>query len=405
MRLLVSFFIFAITSIALADFSNSAVSLEGFYEITGTTKNYSIKDKDGFVDFSLVIPAMTTEEIINFDMGKIMSPLSDDISVASKKFQVPSNLSLPEQTESYFLSFTLQKLQYRAYLQQPGNYTMYALQGKFPIKEAINGFQNGKSIFEMVNLFTFLSGGAKAIEVKGPVKDVTLAVDAIKFDQQVAVTAPSYSQDKGMLAISLFKQGDEFYPVDLKQVLTKQTSKLVHRSGAQQYVLSLLMNNSQQAMVDYFDGNIGRSIVDSAKANVDLSQLSYTLLPIKWGAAAPEFLPVIGAPQFNKAQASVTVAALPSKIATSVPYATALVLSEVQTGGSDSFPIDVKRTLWLTTAMGWQKEFKIPTEVMAMIKKNHYSWDVLFLATPQVENDTQIVWDKVTHVTRNLTKF
>lgn len=404
MKSLIFLCILSVSLFSLAQWEDQAISMDGFYEVSGTTTNYVIKNSDGFVDFSLVIPAMTSEELINFDMAKIMSPVSDQVSVLSKTFEVPSNLSLPQQTESYFLSFTLEKLTYRAYLSQPGKYNMYALTGKFPIKDAVNGFQDGKSIFEMVNLFNFSSGGTKAIDVKGPMKNVDLAVDAIKFDKQLSIKAPNYAKDKAMLAISLFKQKDEFYPADLKQVLPTKTAKLVVKSNSSPYILSLLMNNSQQSYTQYFDGNFVRSLREAARAGVDLGQLSYALLPVSGDVTSPDFLPLVSAPQFNKAQAKLTVA-VPNASSVALAYATVITLSEVQAGGSESFPMDVKRVLWSTTAMGWQKELKLSTDVMNLIKKKKYVWDVLFLATPKAENDNAVNWDKVTHVTRNSVQF
>lgn len=402
MKTLINLSVLVLALSAFARVDSNAISLDGFYEISGTTSNYKIKNSDGWVDFSLVIPAMNAEELMNFDMAKIMSPVSDTISVLGKSFQVPSNLSLPKQTESYFLSFTLEKLKYRSYLQEVGNYNMYALQGQFPLKDAVSGFQNGKSIFEMVNLFKFYSGGAKSVEVKDAVKDVDLAIDAFKFDQQISVTAPQYKADKVMLALSLFKENNEFYPSDMKQVLSTKSAKLAARAGSENYVLSILMNNSQQRMSDHFDGDFARSISESARAGVDLNQMSYALSPAS--QQNPQFLNPIPAPQFNKAT-SMVKGVPPTAISGVVPYATVLMLTEVQTGGSESVPVDVKRVLWMTTAIGWVADITVPSEVLALIQSEKYAWELLYLGAAQGEAQPNLDWTPVTHVTRNTLKF
>ncbi len=83
--------------------SQPAQALDGYLEIKGTTENYVIKNNDGLVDFSLIIPGMDYEQMINFDLGKVISPANDILKVASYTVELPSNLSLPQQTEKYFI--------------------------------------------------------------------------------------------------------------------------------------------------------------------------------------------------------------------------------------------------------------------------------------------------------------
>ena len=148
MKLLTHTLILLFSSLAFAS-KTSPAALSGFTEIAGTTTNYSnIKDKDGVVDFSLVIPAMTVDELMNFELSRIVSPENDTLNILSKELQVPSNLSLPRQVESYFLSFTLDKPEFRSYVREMGQYNLYALQGTFPLKKVIDGIQAGQSLFE-----------------------------------------------------------------------------------------------------------------------------------------------------------------------------------------------------------------------------------------------------------------
>ena len=56
--------------------------------------------------------------------------------------------------------------------------------------------------------------------------------------------------------------------------------------------------------------------------------------------------------------------------------------------------------------MGWQQTFQIPLAAQSLILAGkEYSWDVIYLGAPQAGSDSQIDWNKVSHVTRNVLKF
>lgn len=403
MKLLSHVLIVLFSSLASANVSTLA-TMSGFTEIAGTTTDYKIKEKDGFVDFSLVIPAMTIDELMNFDLGRIISPENDTLNILSKSFEVPSNLSLPKQTESYFLSFTLDKPDFRAYVKDMGHYNLYAVHGTFPIKKVVDGAQGGMSIFEMVNLFTFQGGGSELIEVKGPTKDVKIGIKEWSFTTSTTVTAPSVASGKEVLAFSLFKDADEFYPTDIKRVLSGKTEKLTTRSGVDSYVLSVLLNNTQSILIDNLTANGGNIFgaifgTEANRATFDLGQISYSIQKVGATPMTATFLPQVPAPKF----ANDTLTAVPPQTIAGVsPYATLVVLSEVTTAGSASLPLDFKNVLWSAPLANWQASAAVPTSATALMQKGKkYSMEVIYLGTAAPASDATIDWTKVTHVTRS----
>ncbi len=50
------------------------------HEVRGNTQGLPIQDKDGFVDFGLVMPAFSKIDMLSFDIDKVISPQSDRIS-------------------------------------------------------------------------------------------------------------------------------------------------------------------------------------------------------------------------------------------------------------------------------------------------------------------------------------
>lgn len=382
-------------------------ALTGYNEIKGTTSTIAVKNNDGLVDFGLIIPGMDFEQIINFDLGKVISPVNDQIKVAGRVIDLPSNLSLPQQTEKYFISINLSKPEFRAFVEDDGVYNMYALYGKFPLKEMVKGFQDGKSIFELVEFFEFISGGTKTVPVKGDVSGLTVPIDTWSFSDSYTVKAPTYANDKVVISFALLKEKNLFFPTDMKKVVSGKTQNLAKKPASEYWNLALLMNAAKRSFSETFDGDLLSGVFGSYsvdRATSPLAQVSYTMTKAS-ATTSPAFLPMVNAPTFDSTKLAVKATA-PKTISGVVAYATTLTLSEVSTGGSPNFPIDFKKTLWTTEEMGWSQNFQIPSEVKKLIQSGkEYSWDIAYLGTGKAETDTQIDWEKVSHVTRNSLKF
>lgn len=404
MKLILNTLFVLCTSIA---FATSTSTIANFNEIAGTTDGYNIKNKDGFVDFSLVIPAVTLEELMIFDLARIISPENDVLNILSREIVIPSNLSFPKQVESYFLSFTLDKLDYRTYLQDLGQYTMYGLHGTFPIKKVVDAAQAGQSIFEMVNLFTFKGGGAEPVDVKGPTKDIKVAINQWTLDTTNTITVPILEKNKEVLTFSLFKSGNELYPADIKRVLSGKTQQLTNRNQFENYVLAVLVNTKQNSFIDAFhanNGNITAAIFgsDVSRATFDLNQISYNFQKVDGATPlAATFLPQVSPPAFDKQQNLLSFTP-PQTIVGVSPYSMIVTLSEITPAGSENLPLDVKNNLWYSEYSSWQQSAAIPTEVTQTLQTGKtYAWDVLFLGTPQTSADSKVDWSKVSHITRS----
>lgn len=383
----------------------------GFTEIAGTTDNYNIKDRDGFVDFSLVIPALTIQELMHFDLARVISPENDVLSILGRTIVVPSNLSLPKQVESYFLSFTLDKPQYRSYVRDLGPYNMYALQGTFPIKKVVDAAQGGQSIFEMVNLFTFNGGGSVPIDVKESTQNIKISINQWKLNTSVNLSAPNLQKGREILAFSLFQVGEEFYPSDIKRLMSGKTEKLATRGNHDNYVLSVLVNNGQQKFIDTFRKNNGHLTAalfgnDASRATFDLGNISYSLQKVSGTSPiSAQLLPQMPSPALDTSENRLSFV-IPQTIESIQPYLMFVTLSEVKTAGSESLPLELKNTIWTSEAMTWQSDFSIPTEATALlVSGKKYAWEVLYLATTDLQADSSIDWSKVSHVTRSTLTF
>ena len=113
--------------------------------LSGTTKGYPIKDYDDQIDFGLIIKGMSKSELLAFDINKVISSDNDSFSVAGQNAEVPSNISLPRQKESYYLPVTIEKNSYRLFMNEPGPQKIIALHGRFPFKKVIDSLRSNKN--------------------------------------------------------------------------------------------------------------------------------------------------------------------------------------------------------------------------------------------------------------------
>lgn len=102
------------------NFHLRAQAKAGRYEVKGKAQDFIIKNGDGLVDFALVMVPLKKSDFISVNINKIVSPENDTISVIGQSVSIPSNISLPQQKESYLLPVTLNKPIYRTYFPEEG---------------------------------------------------------------------------------------------------------------------------------------------------------------------------------------------------------------------------------------------------------------------------------------------
>ncbi|MCB0386039.1 MAG: hypothetical protein KDD43_11650, partial [Bdellovibrionales bacterium] len=167
-------------------------------EVKGNTTEFGNLPRDGMIDFGLVIPGFTQKKLLHFDISAVISPSVDTIRVAGQKLEIPSNLTLPSQTESYIIPIKLNKPRYRTYVRQEGQYKFFAMHGKFPFKKVIDDVRGGKSVFEVVNHFEFVGGGMTEVGVNKSGGRADMAVNLMGFNSSIPVKAPQYAADKSL---------------------------------------------------------------------------------------------------------------------------------------------------------------------------------------------------------------
>ena len=127
--------------------------------VKGTTTGVSTKDKDGFVDFAIMLDSLNKSDVLNFNISKVISPWNETVSVLGFEFPVPQNIFLPKQKESYFFTVTLQKPWFNLFYDTYGTKSLYALRGKFPLKKVLGELKSNVPYVELINDFEMSSAG------------------------------------------------------------------------------------------------------------------------------------------------------------------------------------------------------------------------------------------------------
>lgn len=386
----------------------------GQIEVKGTTMDFGRLKDDGKVHFGLIFPAISRAQMLAFDLSTVISPQNDTISVIGNSVNIPSNITLPQQTVTYIFPLDFNKPDYRVYLRSPGAYHMSATHGSFPLSRVVSDIRAGKPMFELINYFTFIEGGEKDINVQDNMAGQDMSVHQTQFNAQVAVKAPAFPANNVMVSLALQEKNGLLTPTDMKRLTSGQSMNL-KSSAVAPSVLSVLMVDANavtlQAMefahrmfapLDLIDGYLVNNNLMGSKPQ-DFSRLSFALLPAQNGVA-PQFLPLIGAPSMNGSVMKLDAPALPAGL---TPVATYMVLSEIESiSGADKVTSEQRTRLWEVWSGAFLQQVELPKISFTRNPNRKYRWDVMFLARPssfvsESVKPNVVDLSTITHVTRN----
>ena len=396
-------------------------------EVSGETMGFQNIKKDGLVDFGLVFPTMNRRQLMQFSVSDLVSPETDQIKVITQKVDLPSNVTLPEQKETYVLPITLKKPNYRAYLKPDSSYTITAAHGQFPLKEVIGEMQNGKTFFDVMNYFTFIDFGQFDLAVqKSTIPNQNVSVSQNLIDSKVSYQAPAYNNDQVLLAAALVEQNGAFYPTDLKRIDSAQKRDMTVPALAKSlYVASVLMPKTQAApfnaqMTDMLlaqtqpVAHFFKSLTNELYSYMGFQPttqdattapaipgitLSIQKAPVTVGA---EFIGLTQPPTVAGGMLKLTVPTVPASVA---PVATYLVLSEIVKTVKGKYTTEKRTRLLEFFAESWLDELALPDLSSIVIPGKTYRWEVLYLGRDKNTKAGNYFLDEITHVSRHAYDF
>lgn len=240
--------------------------------VKGTATGIPTKDKDGFVDFAILLDSLTKKDILNFNINKVISPWTEKISVAGFEFPIPQNIFLPKQKESYFLPVTLQKPWFNLFYDSYGKKSLYSLRGKFPLKKMLSELQNKKPYYELINHFEMSSAGRLDHELTTTSLNPEVNSAQIVLDKTFTVKAPQVDDTQVILGISCFKEKNFYQPLDIKYMQSGQTITFKTSQPTAPYFIGVLKNKME------FSGD--SAAAERMSVNIGAAQSMMNYLPL-----------------------------------------------------------------------------------------------------------------------------
>lgn len=354
-------------------------------ELKGNVTGLPIKNKDGYADFSMVMPALTKADILSFDLNQIVSPTMDVMTAMGKSMPVPSNVSFPKQTESYlFFSITLDKPVFRLYFGNAGTQRVYALSGRFPFKSTADGMMGDKSFLELLNNFEFTAGSVRdANLVAGSSASLDIPTQEMRFTNTLEVQAPKIANDESYLAVAVSAQNNYMVPTDVRLLKSQERMRIRQASAQESLYLAAVKKTA-----DLKEGGSDR--------------MSAALLPTT-SNTQPELLSLIGNPTPRD---SGLVLPVISPIAGVMPIGTKLVYSVEQEFTQGREKIKVFSPQWEIYSTNWETLVSLPNmDTTAGAQKKR--WEVKFiggLGPSQITHGPAMI-EHASHVTQSSIEF
>lgn len=362
-------------------------------EISGNTINWEQLKKDGFIDFGLIMPMADKRGLLEFNIPNLLSPEVDKISAYGRDIFIPSNFSIPKQSENYILPVTVEKLRYRSYVRKPSKYSYYAAKAKFPFKDVIKELENGKTYFDVLNKIEFLGGAVADVDVVSQKTNLDLDVQSLKFQPLATVRSNAIATGFSQLISVWNEKGGLYFASDAKIFNSNESRQMKAARGNRHILLSII--GAQQKL---------KSQMVTLKEQMSRAMVE---LPSS-GEARPSHLDLIAEPKFNGS----SVTATPPSASNFQPIGTHIALSDVDITDTEESYYESKTTLWEVYAEEWVANYDLPEWPGPLGQSLIKRLEVAYLAVENtaskdpvdIEANPEMI-TTVTHVTKNAVDF
>jgi hypothetical protein len=313
--------------------------LTQYAEVKGKVSGLPVADGDKLIDFALAMPLLTKSDLVYFDFGQVISPFSDTLSAAGQTFQLPSNVSLPKQKESYFISVTLDKPVYRLKTPTLGAKKFVATRGRFVFKTVVGELRNGKAFHEVINHFSILGGGLKDGIVTGPNLNLDVPGADLTFSSQVNVNAVDALADEVSLVLATSELDGHMVPTDVKRTTNGKAMALQVMPTQPVQIINVIKKQSE------FMTDVPGS-----------DRMSASILPLA-NTVGNKLLPIMAAPSI--ANYVITIPQLQT-VAGINQVATSAVISDLVEVKEGEKVILTPIRKWEVLGYGWNSQINLP---------------------------------------------
>ena len=354
--------------------------------LQGNITGLPVVDGDKQIDYALVMPAFSRLDMLNFSLDLAISPINETISVANRSVEVPINLSLPTQVERYLLfNVTLSKPTYHLNVPFKGKKTFYAASGRFPFKPVVDGLNNNKSFYDLINEFSITGGTLREVNLNSNVVNLDIPAAELQFTGKTNIKAPSFKNDEAVIMVATSDAAQSLIPTDIKRVTSGQSIELNSLSNKPTYIVSALKRQSEMNS-------------DTVGAN----RLSASFLTTKNYSST--LLPLVENPSVRQNSGyEVTLPNPPTLPSQLNALATTVVISDI-------VQVDAKTKnyvpRWEIVGLNWQKKVQLPNWPMSN-PNNKKRFEINYIASnlkSSVRIDDDII-KSTTHITHASTEY
>lgn len=358
------------------------VNKEPKLELSGQTTGHTVVNGDGQTDFGLVMSALTRNDLLAFDLNKVISTQTDEISAIGQKINIPSNITLPNQRESYILPITLNKPAYRLYFGDRGQYRVFAAQGRFPFKTVIDEVRANKKFYELINHFNITGGVIRDIRLSADRSKLDLPVTELKFDEKRALRAPTIRADEVVIALAAADVSGWLIPTDVKQLASNGTINMSVMKQRSSFAINVLKRSNE------FEEGPGQD------------RLSATIVPFT-ANVRPSMLPLINNPRL--ASNGDLLLPKPTTVSGVNELATYTIFSEVKQIPMGDSQVPFLSRIWEVYAPEWMSTMALPKWPEGTPAPRAKRWEVAYIGsnkTSSVELGQPVI-EAATHVTHS----
>lgn len=211
--------------------SSATVAQTQNLTIEGSVDGYNTRNFDNKLDFGLVIPTLSKKQVMDFSLSSVLSTETDVIRAAGQSIRVPSNLSLPRQSERYFITIRINKPKFRLPIHSAElPKTVAVLEGHMPFESTVDALRGGSPLFSVINSFTFKSFTLAPITDLEEEVQITAGENTIEGDETEFALPLETDKDYVSLGLNLnstFSEEGEttYFPIGIKTLERPQNLK------------------------------------------------------------------------------------------------------------------------------------------------------------------------------------
>ncbi len=316
--------------------------------VKGQVTGLPVVNGDKNIDFAIVMPTISKADLLNFDLGAVLSPYTDKLATPGKDSTIPSNVVIPTQKESYFIGVNLSKPDHRLYTTTYGPKTFFALSGRFPFKTIIKELTDGKQFYEILNYFDFTSGAIKEHMVNAAVTTMNMSGVDFKFTGQATVKGGNIATDEVLLGMTTSDLNGQFIPSDIKTLTAGKSTNFKTLVGKPTYVVSLMKKKS-----------------DFSQQTAASDRSSASIIPYT-NNVTTSLLPLIDSPTVSYNNEAYRIQ-LPSQPRLGInqetihPIAVTAALSDIIQIPDQDTTVTILNRKWEIVGLAWEAEIQLPS--------------------------------------------